>query len=585
MQLGENNEQAVRDELERVLSSGDFARSERVSRFLRFLVERQLAGRESELKESLIAVELFGRKPDYDPKQDSTVRTEAVRLRARLGKYYEGEGSRNPLIIELPKGGYTPRFRLNKESAPAHPKKRWTAPRLIAALAGLVFAIAVLVWWWVQHRGSPVAIAVLPLENVSHDPANDYFADGLTDELIRDLSLIEGLVPRSRTSSFAFKGKQRTVREVGKQLAADYILEGSVLRAGQQLRINVQLVRARDDFLLWSGRFDRELTDVFHIQDEISVGIVNNLRLKLGRGKRRYETSVEAYDLYLRARGLPQRGRFPALASAGLYQAVIAKDPLFAPAYAALAAAYAASSAQDPGDHTDEVTQMRAAAEKAIHLDPLLAEAHEALAMAYARDGQWAQSEKSFRRAIEVDPSDSVAYTDFTMWFLLPLGRPDEALHQMRIAEKADPVSPRVQNALGWALLYTGHYEESASHCQKVAGATECLGRARLAQGRNDEAIQILASAGNERYLGYAYGRTGRRDEAEKLAAAVSPNAFSQALIFSGLGDKDRTLDALERMAPLGAARIGRALNSPEFALLRGDPRVMALRKKVGLPE
>jgi Tfp pilus assembly protein PilF len=110
---------------------------------------------------------------------------------------------------------------------------------------------------------------------------------------------------------------------------------------------------------------------------------------------------------------------------------------------------------------------MRAAGEKAIQLDPLLTEAHEALAMVYARDGQWAQAEKSFRRAIELGPSDSVAYADFTMWFLLPLGRTDEALHQMRIAEKADPVSPRIQDVLGWALLYAGHYEESASHCQK----------------------------------------------------------------------------------------------------------------------
>src|SRR5262249_70199 len=157
--------------------------------------------RESELKESLIAVELFGKKTDYDPKQDSTVRTEAVRLRARLSKYYEGEGSSDPVVIELPKGGYTLRFRLREDRVPAERKRRWSTAQLLVALTGLAAVITVLAWWWAQHRGAPVAIAVLPLENVSHDPAHDYFADGLTDELIRNLSIIDGLAVRSRTSS------------------------------------------------------------------------------------------------------------------------------------------------------------------------------------------------------------------------------------------------------------------------------------------------------------------------------------------------------------------------------------------------
>ena len=155
----------------------------------------------------------------------------------------------------------------------------------------------------------------------------------------------------------------------------------------------------------------------------------------------------------------------------------------------------------------------------------------------------------------------------------------------MRIAEKTDPLSPWVQNVLGWALLSAGRYEEAAGHCRKATAATECLARARLGQGRIEEAIQILATITEPRYLGYAYGRAGRRQEAEKLAAAVAPNAFSQAVIFAGLGDKDRTMEALNRLASLGAVRVGRALNSPEFALLRGDPRVKTLRKQVGLPE
>ena len=512
-------------------------------------------------------------------------------LAAEAADYYSKGGKADALVIELPKGGYVPRFReaavelLVKgpatETTPVAPSRPlW----FTIGIAGLVVVLAVAVAWWAQHRNEPIPIAVLPLENTGHDPADEYLADGLTEELIRNLSIIDGLAVRSRTSSFDMKGKQRSIREAGHQLQADYILEGAVLRAGQKLRIDVQLVRVHDDFPLWSGKFDRELTDIFAIQDEISVGIVNNLRLKLGGGRRRYETSVEAYDLYLRARAqADQRNRVPAIQAAGIYHQVIAKDPSFAPAYAGLASAYAASSAQGfLDDHADELTGMRAAAEKAIQLDPLLAEAHDALGMAYARDGQWVQAESSFRRAIELDPNNSQTYSDFSTWFLVPLGRIEEAVREMRVAANADPLSSLIQQRLAFMLISAGRYEEAASHC---AGGAECLGRAWLGLGRINEAIQILSTRENPRYLGYAYGRAGRREEAEKLAASVAPNAFSQALIYAGLGDRDRTLEALDRVSGLGAARIGRALNSPEFALLRGDPRATALRKRVGLPE
>jgi adenylate cyclase len=294
MATAQLNQSGLREELQRVLSSACFARAERVSKLLRFLVQQQLEGQEGELKESIIGVEVFGRKPDYDPKQDSTVRTEAVRLRARLRQYYSTQGAQNPLVIELPKGGYVPRFRqaeVTPETAPVRAalRRRWLA----FALAG-VAVMAAAGSWWSSHRNVSIPLAVLPLTNLSADPGDEYFADGLTDELIRHLSIIDGLAVRSQTSSFVFNGKPRNVREAGTQLGADYILEGSVLHDGQRLRINAQLVRARDDVPLWSGRFDRELTDVFAMQDEISRGIVNSLRLKLGRGRRRYETSAEA---------------------------------------------------------------------------------------------------------------------------------------------------------------------------------------------------------------------------------------------------------------------------------------------------
>ena len=597
MKPEQQNGQAAQEQLERVLASSGFARNDRLSRFLRFVVERHLAGSDSEIKESLIAVEVFGRSPDYDLKQHSIVRTEAGRLRARLAEYYAGEGSRDQLVIELPKGGYTPAFR-QPELVRQERKPRSRRRLLAVALAGLAAVLAATLGWWrVQHNGAPLAIAVLPLENLSHDPSYDYLADGLTDELIRNLSIIEGLAVRSRTSSFAMKGKPRNVREAASQLDADYILEGSVLPGAEELRVNAQLVRARDDSPVWSGRYERALTDVFAIQDQISRGIVNSLRLKLGRGRRRYEISAEAYDLYLRARALQIRLGIRGFArSIGLLEQVIATDPSFAPAYAGLGVSYAIRSIQFAADHPpDELAKMKSVAEKATQLDPLLAEAHEALALLYARDGQWEQSEKSFRRAIELDPNRSTTYANLAIWVLWVIGKNEEALRQMRVAERVDPLSPEVHASLALVLLSTGRYDEAAAHCAKMSAddamKDKCLARARLGQGRIGDAIPLLANLPTlardfeaRGLLGYAYVRSGHSEEAEKMLV-VSDHPNERALIFASLGDKDRTLEALERMSLQGPQRVGMYLNSPELALLRGDPRLKAFRKKVGLPE
>ena len=589
MTTSDYDPETVRQQLERTLASENFVRSERQSRFLRFVVERHLAGRDDELKESVIAIEVFGQQ-DYDPKQDSIVRTEAGRLRARLAEYYVGQGRGAPVIFELPKGGYVPVLK-RLEEAPVPAKIRALRPWLLPALAGCVVALGATGWWWVQPK-KPIAIAVLPLQNLNQDAASDYFADGLTDEIIRNLSIIEGLAVRSQTSSFAFKGKPRNLHEVGKQLEAEYILEGSVLGSGTKLRINAQLVRVRDDLTLWSGKYDRESTDIFAIQEEISQGIVNGLRLKLGRGRRRYETSVEAYDLYLRGRALDYESFIPLSGnnrSVGYYQAAIAKDPTFAPAYAALALIYAYRSGNNfEVGQENELPKMQTAVDKAIKLDPLSGEAHTALGVSQARYGQWELAEKSFRRAIEIDPNSSLSYNYFAMYHLLPLGRIDEALRQLRIAEKADPLSPAVHSILAYVLISARRYGEAAEHCQKTSDRQGCLGRARLGQGRIDEAIQLLGTSDldlNQGYLGHALGRAGRREEVERLLAAGVGRGFQQALMYSGLGDKERTIEALDRQTALGPVRLGRALTWPEFDLIRGDPRLKDLRKKVGLPE
>jgi TolB-like protein len=390
------------------------------------------------LKESLVAIEVFVRPPDYDPKQDPIVRTEASRLRARLSEYYLGAGKDDPVVIEVPRGAYVPVVREVAASggtggraqplgpAPQKgPRTRWVwwavgAVALVAVSGGVG-------WWRLQYRNAPIPIAALPLINLNQDPASDYFADGLTGEE----SIIDGLTVRSESSSFAFKGKPQKARDAGKQLEADYLVEGSVLRSGQQLRINVQLVRASDDSPLWSGRYDRELKDIFAIQDEISRGIVNNLRLKLGRGRRRYETSTEAYDVYLRARAWQGRVR-DSDQRISLFEKAIQKDPAFAPAYAGLAVAYVVRSGNSNFDAPEEVAKLRTAAQKAVELDPVSAESYEALCAAYAREAQWEQAEKSFRHAMEIQPNRGESHGYFAEYYLLPLGRVDTAIPTIR---------------------------------------------------------------------------------------------------------------------------------------------------------
>jgi TolB-like protein len=592
----QSNGPAAREELDRVLSSDCFARSEGLSRLLRFLVERQLEGRGSELKESLIGVDVYGRSPDYDPKLDSTVRSEVARLRARLNKYYSTEGSQDLLVIELPKGSYVPGFR-QSESIPN--VKKLPASRLwvVASLAGFGVLAASIAGWWLLHRNQPIPIAVLPLVNFSKDGAYGYLADGLTSEIISELSIIEGLTVRSQTSSFAFKGKPSSARDAGKLLSADYILEGSLVRDGSQLRIDLRLVRTHDDVPVWSEKFEREWADVLTVEDEISRGIANSLRLKLGRGRRRYDTNPEAYDLYLRARALAAR-QFPGDTGViDLFERATARDPSLAPAYAGLASAYAFRSANTPDgpDHAEKLSKMRAAAEKAIQLDPLLAEAHSALGTAFARIGQWEQAELSLRRAIQIDPNLSIAHDNLTWFFLFPLGRIEEAIREARTEVRLDPLSPMAHYLLAETLTSGGRYDEAASECEKLPAdfvfTNDCHGRAWLGQGRTAEAIRALARANSWGYLAYAYEKTGRRVEVEKLLAeapAAHPNRqghFQYALVYAGMNDKDRTIDQLERWAGVGPVRIGLTLTAPEFAFVRADLRVKALRKRVGLPE
>jgi len=591
---------AVRRELDKVLASSGFVRNDRLSRFLRFAVERRLENRDSELKESVIAVEVFGRKPDFDSKHDPIVRTEAARLRARLSEYYLNGGQADPWIIEMPKGGYAPVFRephsagIDFEAIKTgrlSSKVRFT---LSVALAFVCGAAAAALTWRAYHEAKPIPIAVLPLESRGQDAEGDYFSDGLTSEIIRDLSIIDGMVVRSQTSSFAFKGKPHSIREAGKLLDADYILEGSVFREAQKLRINVQFVRVRDDVPIWSTRFDRELKDVMAVQDEISRGIVNSLRLTLGRGRRRYEISTEAYDLYLRGVSLPLRQGLSGYDECvGPLEAATAKDPSFAPAYAALAVAYAFRSGQPELQIQEQIGRMRAAAEEAIRLDPLLPEAHEAMGVAHARLAEWQQAQQSFHRAIELNPGDALPHRHLALFVLLPMGRIEEALDQFNKGLKLDPLGSPIHYEMALALMAAGQHKAAEAHCEKVSAEwpqkEECLLLARLRQGRLNEVIAAAQPRIENRdqlrlILACAYARAGRRQDAEQLIAGI-PDPLYQARAFAALEDNEQTIEALERAAPEGPFRVGRELEYPEFAAIREDPRLKGLRRRVGLPE
>jgi TolB-like protein len=433
-------------------------------------------------------------------------------------------------------------------------------------------------------------IAVLPLKNLSAEPDSEYFVDGLTDEIIRNLAVIQGLQVRSRTSSFAFKDKPRNLRNVGEQLGANLVVEGSVLRAGNRVRINAQLVQVAGDIPLWADRFDRDLKDIFAIQDEISRAIVNKLRLTLGKGQRRYDTNLEAYELYLKARALvDRRGVVNAQTAAKLFGQVIAKDSAFAPAHAGLANAYAFMSTPYGGIPFETAYPiMRPAAVKALQLDPLLAEAHAAMGWVYSYERDWANAEKAFQRAIELTPSLTQTYTSYSISTLQPLGKHDDALPLLQTASRHDPLSLDVQREIGRVQFSAGRYQEAIETLRRVYAidsdfpfVSTYLARALMMAGRVSEVSSLENTDRMEKAL--VYVRTGQRAEAEKLVA-VMDNPYNEALVYAVMEDKERTFAALERVATTAPQRLGRVLMAPELAAVRGEPRVVALRKKFRVP-
>jgi len=593
---------AVRAQLGRILASPQFARSERLATFLRYVVERAAQGKVEELKETVIGVEVFRRAPGYDPKADPIVRVQAARLREKLRDYYSADDRNGELVIEVPKGSYAPRWRL----AVAEPTglRRWRSLTVGIAAASLC-ALGLGGWLWWRVASSPLisSIAVLPLRALNGGAENESIADGLTTEIIHDLAGLPGVGVVSATSSFALKGQGKAMREIGRLLGVDAAMEGELKRDGSKVKVLARLVRTSDDRLLWSGAFEREVGELFALENEVASRIVETLRPKLREhGPRQQGMDPEAYQLYLR--GLHARNRWTAAGwreALALFVQATEKDPRAARAWASLAVTYAARG-RPMLPPREAYPKARAAALRALEIDATSADAYVALGYSqWFGDRNRAAAEEAFDRALQLRPSSQEALQHYC-YYLIDRGQLEKGLEVARRAERLDPLSPETGRLLALMYFHSRRLDEAIAQCRKVlerspeyTRAYHTLGRAYLAKGMCAEAMDAFRrmpnynpEGGQEPIVVYAHARCGQTKEALRLLARweqivkaghVDPGAMAR--IWTGLGDKQRAIDWLEKAHQ--ERWYFHPLVAPEWDLLRGEPRFEALRKEMGV--
>ena len=455
-------------------------------------------------------------------------------------------------------------------------------------------------------------IAVLPFVNASGDAENEYLSDGITDELIHALGKVEGLNVASRTSVFALKGLREDVRNLGARLGVSAILEGTVRRAGNRLRITAQLSGIAEGRTLWSERYDRELEDVFEIQDEIARTIVTTLRSTLLRDLGdappvRYTANLTAYHLYLKGRYWWNRRTQSAIAEGIQYfERAIEEDAGYALAYTGLADSYALQVDYRGAPVREGMERARSFARRALELDDTLAEAHTSLAwVLFIYDWNWKEAERSFRRAIELNPHYASAHQWYA-FLLASQGKCEEGLVEAHTALELDPSSVSMRRTLGWLCYYARRFEQGKDHLTRaiemnpMAEETyRVLGFLLAELGNFDEAERVLREAialpGAGTYekaaLAFVLARAGRKADAEAMLADltgiaakgyVSPVSF--AIVHIALGNTDLALDHAERAYAERRGWLAYLTVNPLFDGLRGNPRFESLIDRMGLP-
>jgi TolB-like protein/Flp pilus assembly protein TadD len=624
----------VRDHLKDVFASRAFAGSKRAQDFLQLIVDHALAGRLDNLRERMLGAEMFGRKIDYDTANDAVVRVKANDVRRRLAQYYQ-ESPKPPLVrIELQSGSYIPKFRWESHSEPpceslpdahpgdgppaatepstvAPPGERFSQRRVVAGtLAGLALIAALgYMGFKVWPRGSPPepehhAIAVLPLQNLSGDPRQDYFADSMTEELIADLGQVSASRVISRTSTMTYKGTTKTLPQIARELGVDTVVEGSVLRRANQVRITAQLIDARTDHHLWARSYVRNLNDVLTLQDEVARTIADQIRIAVtpeerARLARPRTVDPEAQELYLQ--GMQALGTGKPGSGIGYFQKAIDKDPNYAQAYAALANSYGWMGEAGWMPYSEAFPKEKAAAIKAIALDEALPEGHVQLAHAAMNlDWDWATEGKEFKRALELNPNSAPVHWAYCN-YLERMGRLPEAIAEMQEALQLDPISSRAFQTSAFVYYFVRQYDQALLQMQHAsalhhepAELTFPLAVIYVEKGMYEEAIQQFQKLGDQPHalghMGNAYARMGREPGAREMISELQKHVqntgvgrYEIALVYAGLGKKDEAFAWLEKSFAARDKGLTYLKIDPPLDPLRSDSRFQDLVRRVGL--
>jgi adenylate cyclase len=577
----------VQDQLSRILVSPGFRRSARLQRFLRLAVERTLAGETDQLKEYIVGRDVFDRGADYDPRVDSIVRVEAQRLRRKLREYYQTHGRADSILITLRPGSYAPAF-----ARADHPH---SAP--VPADAESLAAPA---------RLDPRTVAVLPFSNLSPEPEQDYFCDGITEDIINALTAISELQVIGRTSMFALKPGPLDHHEIGARLGAGTIVEGTVRKAGDLLRVSVKIIESETRQALWSQVFDRETRDVFLIEDEIARSIAGTLRVTLGAGWSHKAPNTEAYVLYLKGRqAWNQMNQERYQAAIQQFSRAISLYPGFALPYAGLADTYTWLAMWGMMRPKEALLKGKHAALEALRLDPSLAQAHSSLSLLrFFFDWEWQEGLALVKEAIDLHPSYSDAH-QIHGYFLLVMGRFEEAMPALERAVHLDPLSFRMNRTLGNLCYFQGRATEAEKWLEAAIALKPdsmeshySLAKLRLQQRRYDAALREALECQRDpqdalalSILGVSLSHNGDRAGALRILNRLSEmssvayvDPVTSAFVHAALGNASAALEclgeSLEERSPHALL-----LNvEPLFENLRSDSRFQELVASLKFP-